>query len=923
MAPVLKRANPTDGVNLVDEPASIAPTQAQWLKNVWPSKPGVISLRPSMEPVVRSGPVIFTSVLNLVPLTQPMLGAMFMVVGEVPTMTSTEVRIKLLNVADDSFDWYYSTLHELVSQALTTAVWGRGSFVLIDDVWYFFDGYTSGWTISAARREFYYPTRILGTGLHAYVEAGVHKIGPLASRLNTYGYEDNSFRYPGASDVGGSWPNLPADWRPRIAVYTRERLVLFNLADTCQDGMIWSDKNNPMVFDADYDANGSTDGVLDATVDHLLDVDGPTVRLGGDNVELTAALVVSTSNQENLANEAILVFKRDKAFLALGEPGQTSDVDDPDGSLTVTELSVRAGCVGSQACCTSPYGAWWVGPDEVWFMPYGNLPMRMGTKISPRLKAQASSDGWKTQCVYANGRLVITLSSGGSGSTSAMDEQWWLDLRRGPPESWKDARWFGPQVHAPAGPTEAGVHFLGAVDGEHLAALAVDMRGTQVLSLVSLDGDSGEDHVSSVGYSRPWQPLTDYSVGDEIYPIGTASDVVTYPFTSDAFSQSPWRYICITAGKSGATIPAFNVSSPITDGTAVWNFTWSAQPASTANSPVLMDVLSREENLGDPSLQKTFDGVELAHSLGAPMAVSVISLGSERNVAPERATEDVKPSATGPIIMDDGVSGGFETQLAVRSGGARFLPASSSGVKQVSRPPSFRFKTLAKYVLGRDRYFACSFWSTASLLGGDTFCIARVPAGIYDTLEDLVEELNAALVNAIDGSPYGNYTWMLSSEGFQFCVTLRDGVQDESRAGTLLPYAALCLKGNTIADPTGIYPTEVTVPLVTSPTTGFFVGASPVEWSSSLGYVDPATGETIGTVYEDTTYLMNLFGLALRPGSTENGYYIRAGYNATGVEWATHKQRFGTAPYSMYRKYPRFDIFDMNFRLRTFAKRPT
>ena len=919
MALSLKRALPTGGVNLVDAPTALKENECQWAKNVWPKQPGVISPRGSLE--FLWGANLGLS-LNLVTIYNAMLFGKF-----IPQRTLAP------SAADRAFVVDVAGTLKIVTGAHTsslivdpirlqtiTGVVGRGCFVDIGfGAILFLDGVGPGWVISDGTLDFrFWEENALDDAMDQAPAIGISPWGMLQT------WEDGSdfITTPGDPTVGPfGRGGLPPGWRPRIAVMCRERLVYFNLADTHRDAMVWSDKNNPAVLDVGFAHDrwwAWTTGMLDA--------DGPYTRLGGDNADITAALAIATSNEQNLVEQSILVWKRDRVFLVQGEPGQTHEFGTaPDGTLSIKELSVRAGCVGQSACCNTPYGVFWVGPDDVWFMAIGTLPIRVGTKISPRLRAQAASDGWKIQCVYAAGRLIVTLASGGSGAGDAsLDEQWWLDLRRGPPQGWQDAVWFGPQnfTTTVTNYTTSGLQFLLKDDAEDaVVALGAAVRLSGVYTTwahaCSLDGDSGVDSLLEVAKPYPWVPSGEFQIGAIIDPvkyadntpasllIGTPRD---FPFRSIPWASSDENFHKrYSAGASsvapyltGAAPPSFGGAS-VTDNNIVWEAlaVSIATPRQLESNSVLIDIISREETLGDPAIQKNFDGVEIAHDLNQPMVVDLISLGSRRDSNLGRQSFGASSSSRQQAA---GLSRVNQSLLTSSALGTRFLPAVADGGRNPGFSHAFRLQTKSYIVLERPMSFTFQIDSGSAF--GRFAC--AVPAGYYGDVDALIAALNTAISTSLDNLfPVRDFNLVFGVE-----VDLLES-----------PFVYAWFDGTEL---TSLGSLDAAIPLMhrESPTTtvgGFTFPAGP--YPPTAPEIEGAPGLAGTDRYEDTTYLMSLLGFMIGPtmAHDKRGVYMTSGYsfalepNAVFANTAAQKAR----------AYPRFNIYDLNMRFRTFAKRPT
>jgi hypothetical protein len=146
------------------------------------------------------------------------------------------------------------------------------------------------------------------------------------------------------------------------------------------------------------------------------------------------------------AESALLVLKENSAYLLTGEPDQTTG---GAADLVVNKMTVAAGCVSQTSVVRTPYGIVWAGPSDVWLFHSGALPVSIGKKISPVLASSPAATRYKWHAEYFGGfyRLALMTPGQGPDDDAPCGEQWWLDMREGAPETWIDARWYGPQIY--------------------------------------------------------------------------------------------------------------------------------------------------------------------------------------------------------------------------------------------------------------------------------------------------------------------------------------------------------------------------------------------------------------------------------------------------------------------------------------------
>lgn len=403
---------------------------------------------------------------------------------------------------------------------------------------------------------------------------------------------------------------------PQQAAVVRDRVVY-----SVGPSVFWSDRNDPLQIRT----SALTDGGIIVSGEELEDV--------------TAISELSTSSDGSPVQSVCAVWTRTRCFLLLGEPIETTqDITEESngalGSLQINRLNIEAGCVSQASVVKTPYGAFWVGKDDVWFMPSGALPVRVGTNIRPAIEAVPPGLQYRICAEYSDNYLKIVMPGDGDGPTgiSPMTTMWCLDMNGGPPGSSEAARWWGPHkfvnqdcVGETAEP-ESGVWCLakdvrGNGDGRVYALQTFQLGGEQGTSseiygmaLCGLDQHNARDTGAPVKELRYWEPSTAYSTGDEVVPP---------PSTSD-FRAITW--VCSIAGTSDTIEPDWYGSElssiSIADGSVTWRPIYfndgEARPdfipksERTANE-VLFQLTSAEYALGDPMVDKLLDGAELAY----------------------------------------------------------------------------------------------------------------------------------------------------------------------------------------------------------------------------------------------------------------------------------------------------------------------
>lgn len=270
-----------------------------------------------------------------------------------------------------------------------------------------------------------------------------------------------------------------------------------------------------------------------------------------DGDEIIALVPVMLTSVGTPLESALLVLRRYSSFLIAGEPDQTTG---GTSTLAVNRMSVAAGCESPWAVAYTPYGVLWASGDDVWCFSQGQNPRQIGTKIRPALQRTPRVLGYKLSATYHNGFFRL-MAFGANQSTlnddSALGEQYWLDLRNGLPQGPDDARWWGPATFT----------FL---NGDGNASV-----GTRVFFPDYRPG------------ARPalygYEPMSGILLGGAAGKVGRATRAVEYDVDSPVDMPEP------------------------TDSSVVGN---------SQDATIKPDLITKEYDLGDPMLQKIYDGME-------------------------------------------------------------------------------------------------------------------------------------------------------------------------------------------------------------------------------------------------------------------------------------------------------------------------
>lgn len=430
------------------------------------------------------------------------------------------------------------------------------------------------------------------------------------------------------------------DFHPEGACVVRDRVLYYK-----GPNVYFSDRNEPLTVG--YTGTLDTDGnIVPSTANPAAGTNFSAIAtrgiyLGGEELEnITAVAEVNTSADGSPVQSVAMVFTTTHAYMLLGEPLETTEGGDILGSLQINRLNVQAGCVSQGTITRTPYGTIWCGRDDVWFMPFGSLPVRVGTNIRALLEQQPAGLLWKLHAEYADGFYRLSMFKPGQGPNvyDPCGMQMWLDMRSGGPKSAADAQWFGPQeFNQTDGPTTGGGFGTGDTGTRGVWAMARDTRATgdgrlyalqsyimwgdeesyiRGLSLCSFDSFDGKDTCAPQASVTKWNAATIYYEGDIMVPT---------PASTTTNHNAP-IWVCTTSGTSHAsTEPSWNAdtaSGQLTDGTVVWTLRYwigtyassgYAPPMMQGNNEVELSMLSKEFMLGDPMREKLLDGAELGY----------------------------------------------------------------------------------------------------------------------------------------------------------------------------------------------------------------------------------------------------------------------------------------------------------------------
>ena len=517
-----------------------------------------------------------------------------------------------------------------------------------------------------------------------------------------------------------------ATFNPQGAAVVRDRVVYFK-----GPNVYWSDKNDALVIGDDAESSRG-------------------INVGGEEQEnITAVAELSTTADGSPVQSVAAVWTKSRMFMLLGEPIESDENPAPEnngglGSLQINRLNVEAGCVSQSTVTRTPYGTFWAGLDDVWFMPFGQIPIRVGTKIRPVLRDQPVGLQWKLHAEYSDGfyRLAVFAPGQGPNDYSPCQHQWWLDLTDGPPNNADEAVWYGPQVISNTfdnpdslGGTYTMARDLRATgDGRLYTLQPYLMPGNNAtvygMSLCSFDGVVGRDTSAPTGEPDEWLPSTAIDKGNVFRPV-TGKDNFTTP-----------TFICTTAGITGLTEPnwlAPSATGTVTDGTVTWTLRYfdsvgpdEALPGykadiSRLSDEVEMSLLSKEFDFGDPMTDKLLDGAELGFYAGDNTRVTYTSHPDQ-----ETNSRVLYPTRFGNINQLGAFRGEnrWDSRLLTTPYGTRFN--AKTAALSLTQDAGYVIKT--------------GFNDTFTLTNGTSVpFVATIAAGYYATIADVITAILAAL----------------------------------------------------------------------------------------------------------------------------------------------------------------------------------
>ena len=398
-----------------------------------------------------------------------------------------------------------------------------------------------------------------------------------------------------------------AAFRPRVIGTYRDRLVMANFPDAAYGGQ----RRNGILFSDSL--SGSRTNPWNSTIAPLLPghgtydipifgsdgVDPMTTRLflvGEDGEEIIGCKEISLQQSGAMNQSAYLILKDRSTWLMTGEPLTTDELGTVAGDAAFIKQPIEDGCASNETICETPWGIIWAGHEDVYFMPNGGgAPTPIGRRIAKQLLNTPFNLKYLWHASYHDGyyRLAIMAPGQRQEDPVAMEEEWRLDLRYGPPADWTQARWFGPQVFQPIASPNGEADdiyrgtFIQAV--EKRAGFKKELFALQIGAGPSLDnygfvlcGLDGED-------TKDWSCL----FSSTTYRAAATQESLSLN-EKRVVSEADWLYgrqkMVTVAGTSQLSEPDWTDNyTPVTDGGVTWQSDGKVAVPGNFNSLVVND----------------------------------------------------------------------------------------------------------------------------------------------------------------------------------------------------------------------------------------------------------------------------------------------------------------------------------------------
>jgi len=230
------------------------------------------------------------------------------------------------------------------------------------------------------------------------------------------------------------------NYAPSVMAPYRGRMVYAGFEPPFEDVLVFSDTGTYDRIETGPDYNLI-----------VLDDSARTLTIAGlKGQKITALIDTAVSGVAGPAQTQLVILTEHTCFVMSDEPTLTTEVV---GRLpTFVKIQYECGCVSQNTVARTPAGLLWASWNDVWAMDYGGIPRRVGTKIRPALLGAAAGNRHLWHAVYdhetGSYRLAITGQAQDlEAIKNPLPHQWWLDVRNGLPQSAADAAWFGPHTY--------------------------------------------------------------------------------------------------------------------------------------------------------------------------------------------------------------------------------------------------------------------------------------------------------------------------------------------------------------------------------------------------------------------------------------------------------------------------------------------
>ena len=498
----------------------------------------------------------------------------------------------------------------------------------------------------------------------------------------------------------------------------------------------------------------SDDYAIGTVGDSALAANGRNIQIGArDGDRVTGAVEVMHTG--SVASAVLLVHREFSLYQILGEPGQVADTNNFFNTMDIVRSPVNAGCSSAETIVQTPYGVLWAGPDDVWLFRMGMLPVNLGRKIRPILSRTIPTLRYMWHAAYADGFYRLALHSEGQDQTEdePCGEQWWLDLRHGPPSNSEEALWVGPMEYRPVGtldgaPANGTFHMVTDTrPGQPEKVFTISGKNIDAgTSICVLDGPDPYDTCHEAAPVRAWAQGT-FDVGDEVIP----------PSQPDRVFQ-----VTIAAGarQSGSVEPVWPAAkgNTVVDNEITWkyvrhNLPINRQSGNEVDFELLTGEQDHREEDADPILQKLHMGVEADVWAGNHHSLKLETTFDGGRAPLETTYAEVVSSGFSPEVR-----GGFQADADTMDDASTSLGREfRSVILHPLETARYVAKTMQYKFSGAPGYFVTEFNKTFKFKWNGIIRTATLTEGHYETLKALADHVVAQLAAAA-GSGEGTVT---------------------------------------------------------------------------------------------------------------------------------------------------------------------